>query len=219
MRDKDIEELLRETWQPKPPSGLKQKALSAAAQPPPHRRSPLRRFALKAAITLTATAIAAGLVFAVISSRIPNPDKTRVSHAPPSGDPQTKSSKSPSLCFGARPLRRSAPGRSAWKQITNPQVEVVAQKAPKHKPGRQIARGPATAAGAQVSYVDAEKFDSTQAEVPSYTTAPPNPEPDGGVMPESRMAYTRPTRTYRLRVTGRTGSGAPILSPDTEDIR
>jgi hypothetical protein len=206
MKDKEIEDLLRQTWRPKPPPELKQRALSAA-QATPQDRSPMRRFALRAGIALATTAAAACIVLVLIHPGAPGLS-TRTTSAPPARIAKRFAS----------PIAKTRP-IAPFRDLRTKPTPIAAAKTLSHKPRRQIALRPDASAGARVSYVDADKFDTAQAEVPAYTSATIHAEPDGGPTPEARVAYTRPGVVDRLRMTSRTPAGARILSPEMEDMR
>jgi hypothetical protein len=205
MKDKDLQELLREAWSPKPPAELKRKALSAT-QTFRQDRSPLRRFALRAGVALAASAAAACIALVLIHPGAPGRG-TRTTSAPPARITNRVAS----------PIPKTLAGAAKQATAAQPRIRVAAKKLPTSKTRRQVASRPDT--DARVSYVDADKFDAAQAEVPGYTTAAPNPEPDGAVRPDARVAYRRPGGADKFSLADRTPARTRALSPEMEDVR
>ena len=203
MKDKEIEDLLRKTWQPKPPPQLKQRAL-AAPQAARQDRSHLRRFASKACVALAATAAAAGIAMVLIHPSAPG-RSTRTASAPPARMIKRFSS----------PIAKTLPDAQSHA-VRAKQTQIAAAKTLSHKPKRQIAFQHDAAEGARVSYVDADRFGAAHATNEGYETGKPAPAVEPDEFRTQRSAYAQSPQANLSRLPD--GFRARTARP-TEDIR
>ncbi|MDO8587134.1 MAG: hypothetical protein Q7T82_08855 [Armatimonadota bacterium] len=195
MDDRQIEDLLRKVWDPKPPSGLKGKALKGA-QPCAEGASRVNRLAMRACLALVGTAVAAALVLGFVrfsaTSRTPAP-------------------RSPGASNGVcrETYRENLPAPE--KKVTNASRALDAKKRPHSrvavKPTRErrvtTRPMPDTAAGARVSYVDADEFDAASdtangnTSLPEHVTGHAYPEADDQAWRDTKLAYRPRGETER----------------------